>query len=103
LRNEIRNPTPDNVADPLDVLQGILGATLKTKTATGDTEGDAGRPAELVEDIDFKGLSLQDFIQQSNGSGNERAPDVHSYTVQSIEECMSPFIFCSYISSCACR
>ena len=83
LRNEIRNPTPDNVADPLEVLSSILGKPVKPKSTDGETQ----RPeSELIADIDFGGLSLQDFVKRGDVQ-QDKAPDVHSYTVRSIEEC----------------
>jgi hypothetical protein len=89
LRNELRNPTPDNVPDPLHVLEAIIGAPLKVKTANGETQGDGQRPAELLEDIDFGGLSLEAFVERDSGIGSTETRDVYSYTVKSIEECTS--------------
>jgi hypothetical protein len=87
LRNEIRNPTPDNVADPLDVLSNILGKPSRSKSTNGD-DRDMKIPTELVADIDFEGLSLEDFVKQGSIQ-EEKVPDVHSYTTRSIEECTS--------------
>lgn len=86
LRNELRNPTPEGVPDPLRVLQNIIGVPLKAQVTNGNGEHDSQHPAELVGDIDFSGLSLQAFVDRK---GTEQASDVHSYTVRSIEECMS--------------
>ena len=85
LRNEIRNPTPDNVADPLEVLSTLLGKPTKSKSENSSAEPEHD-PPELIAEIDCGGLSLQDFVKQGEVQ-NEKAPDVHSYTVRSIEEC----------------
>lgn len=63
LKNELgSSPTPD-VPDPVEVLESILGPLHKEPgvTANGSIEhGD--RPAVLVEDVDFGGLSLDEFV-----------------------------------------
>lgn len=87
LRNELRNPTPDNVPDPLHVLEGIIGTPTRAKDLNGHTEGQPLKPDQIVVDIDFNGLSLEDFAKRHDGSETNGAPDVDSYTVQSIEEC----------------
>lgn len=87
LRNEIRNPTPDNVADPLEVLSDILGRPLKPKTTNGEAQ-DGPQAPELIANIDFGDLSLEEFVKQGDKE-QDQIPDVHSYTVRSIEECMS--------------
>lgn len=93
LRNEIRNPTPENVADPLYVLNNILGKPLKSKSTNRDDQ-DEKTPIELVADIDFQGLSLEDFVKKGSIQ-EEKVPDVHSYTTRSIEECTSTISRCS--------
>ncbi|KIW08757.1 uncharacterized protein PV09_00695 [Verruconis gallopava] len=85
LRNEITHPPPDNVPDPLEVLQAIVGKPLSTQADNGSTPDRAWRPDELVEDIDFGELSLEDFLKR-DAVGTQQTIDVHSYTVQSIEE-----------------
>lgn len=85
LRNEIRDPAPHDVPDPVEVLSALLGKPLKT--ATSYTEGNNVKfQHELVAKIDFKGLSLEDFVKDG-GDQEEKTPDVHSYTIRSIEEC----------------
>ena len=64
LKNEIIEP--DESSDPLKALEEILGRhipeqPLEKKTIVGDEGFD--RPSYLVEDVDFEGLSLQEFSQ----------------------------------------
>jgi hypothetical protein len=63
-----------------------MGASLKKGNAA-DGQGEI-RPEELCEDVDFGGLSLQAYAEESDRLGSARPTDVHSYTAQSIEECM---------------
>lgn len=50
-----------------------------------------GRPVELAEEVDFGGLSLEEFADEKEDRGSTQPSDVHSYTVQSIEQCMLVF------------
>jgi hypothetical protein len=56
--------------------------------ANGGASTELIQPEEMVQDVDFRGLSLQAFVD-----GEEQDPmrsiDVHSYSARSIEECMS--------------
>jgi vacuolar protein sorting-associated protein 52 len=55
---------PDtNVPDPLDVLRSILGIAepAKTQDADGATDGGHPIPPSGAEDVDFGGLSLQEY------------------------------------------
>ena len=64
LKNELSSaPTPD-VSDPVDVLERLLGPLRKN--GEGDRSGavvDAYAPDSLTEDIDFGGLSLEEFAE----------------------------------------
>jgi hypothetical protein len=81
---------PLNVPDPLQVLESILGASPR-RALLGKGESSATtqpvKPVELVDNIDFGGLSLQEFAQESKLHAQELAP-VHTYSAQSVEECM---------------
>lgn len=46
------------------------------------------RPVELAEEVDFGNLSLEEFANEKEDRGSTQHSDVHSYTVQSIEQCM---------------
>lgn len=85
LKQEITPPA--DYTDPLKALEGIVGKPLHA------SDGEHGilkngarleRPAELVEDIDFSGLGLQDFLQRED---KEDVSDVLINTTQSAEEC----------------
>jgi hypothetical protein len=80
------------VPDPMRVLQSIFGAPPRKQTA-GNVHD---RPEELIEDVDFGSLSLQDFAEEKEARRSAQPADVHSYTVQSIEQCMFVFNFLSH-------
>lgn len=70
-----------------------------------DANGDAGqglrqKPEEVVEDIDFRGLSLEEFAAEDS---IERRPPLPVHSAQSIEECMSSFSILLPYAHCACR
>jgi len=64
-QNAITSPRPSDVADPLDVLNGIIKKyNVGSQSESPVRESSPVKPALLVEDIDFEGLSLEDFIQK---------------------------------------
>jgi hypothetical protein len=83
-------PPPLDVPDPLQVLQSILGGPpRKPAIAKGfDAVEAAKRPDEVVEDIDFGGLSLHEFAAAETADTRHSSP-VHTYSAQSVEECTS--------------
>jgi vacuolar protein sorting-associated protein 52 len=85
-RNQINNLPPPDVPDPLKVLQQIVGAPPKDQSPTNGQVDSVEKPPELVEDIDFGGLSLQAFAEKEQGS-TRRKSAVHTQNTQSIEEC----------------
>ncbi|KUL88492.1 hypothetical protein ZTR_05388 [Talaromyces verruculosus] len=60
----VRTP-PGEVANPLEVLNTIIGK----KTTDKPAEAVAEKPAELVEAIDFGDLSLEEFMTRGQESG----------------------------------
>ena len=79
-------PPPD-VPHPLHVLEAILGGPpRKPVAAKGDASKGAPRPEELVDEIDFGGLSLHDFVAADAPEARHSSP-VHTYSAQSVEEC----------------
>lgn len=68
------------VPDPIRVLQSIFGAPPRKQTA----ENADGRPDVLVDEVDFGGLSLEEFAHEE-----EERNLVQPSAVQSIEQCMS--------------
>ncbi|KAL9095235.1 MAG: hypothetical protein Q9165_002491 [Trypethelium subeluteriae] len=67
LKHELSISPSLNVSNPLEVLEGILGTSLRKDE--DEDEGKRGRmkkaaPLEQVQDVDFGGLSLQEFAAQ---------------------------------------
>lgn len=91
LRNQVYAAPPDNVPDPVQVLESIIGVPLKKKELEpGDEDGELSinRPSELVEDVDFDGLSLEAFLEADGGDLQTRHPsNTHIHSAQPIDEC----------------
>ena len=62
LKNELAGSPAVDVPDPVDVLESILGP-LQQDEQTNGTHAASERPTELLEDIDFNGLSLEEFAR----------------------------------------
>ena len=56
---------PSDVADPLDVLRSILGKPIAARKADSTHEAFIGKPATIVEDIDFGNLSLEEYLTRA--------------------------------------
>ena len=80
---------PHHGPDPVQVLASIMGG-LPRKPLAGDatTRAIPQKPEEVVVDIDFGGLSLQDFAAQAPVA-QRQSTLVHTYSAQSVEECTS--------------
>ncbi|TKA83906.1 hypothetical protein B0A55_00198 [Friedmanniomyces simplex] len=77
LRHELSNAPAGSVADPSEVLEGILGTLTAGHgdSANGVPEQSAERPTALVEDIEYGGLSLEDFAAGAPGTeADDAAP-----------------------------
>ncbi|KAI4130252.1 MAG: hypothetical protein LQ347_003456 [Umbilicaria vellea] len=77
---------PPNVADPLDVLEKLVGSSLHRKSDYNGHSDDGtivNKPTSLVEVIEFDGLSLHDFAQ---AEADEAGDVEEQYTVQPVEE-----------------
>lgn len=74
LRQEHR-PSP-NVPDPLKLLRSILGISSAEKGIEGLAEDEnlTGKPQEFKTDIDFNGLSLEDYIKKDEQLKPSPAP-----------------------------
>jgi len=73
--------------DPLKVLEEVIGKPpheIDRQAAAPGDGGGTGRPAELVEDIQFSGLGLNDFLE--NGDDLDGL-DTRNSTTQMAEEC----------------
>ncbi|EAW08322.1 putative GARP complex subunit (Sac2) [Aspergillus clavatus NRRL 1] len=80
---------PSDVADPLEVLQSIIGkqkgGTLETAAATS-VSPQSGKPPTLVESIDFGGLSLEEFASQVDEPRTTSSTEVSAQTIQQFEK-----------------
>ena len=75
---------PETV-EPLKVLESILGRTVTAGKLNGSKEaGIAEKPSELVTEIVFDGLSLEEFVEERGRS--EENPKGQT-TIQTTGEC----------------
>jgi hypothetical protein len=80
---------PSNVADPLDVLNDIIGkqerlpAEAEIPVASVVSEV---KPSQLVADVDFDNLSLEEFITKPDESRRVLKSDVGAQTIQQFEK-----------------
>lgn len=86
-----RRPTgggPHHGPDPVQVLANIMGG-LPRKSLASNGKRDLAlpqKPEVIVEEIDFGGLSLQDFAAEAPRQ-HQHNTSVHTYSAQSVEEC----------------
>lgn len=97
LKNQLAQVPEVDVVDPLLALETILGISLKQPDVTVDaldtdeenvtevTSNVSTKPENLVENIEFGDLSLQDFIEQNAPRHAQRA---FKHNVQSAAECV---------------
>lgn len=78
LKYELNNEPAEGVEDPLDIVCRIIGAAAgqesSSKPDAGATDTDV-RPTELISNIDFGGLSLEQFAGVSRTKELENASD----------------------------
>ena len=83
---------PADSTDPLKALEAIVGRSLSEEgnesTQHGLVDGIQGpnRPTELLAEIDFEGLNLEDFAQTSHHGPEYGNIDIET-TTQTVEEC----------------
>ena len=75
LRNQLDASPLESIPDPLNVLRDILGPS------PSDSE-QLDRPVNVVQDIDFGELSLQDFADAPHSPSHDKLPEQ-----KSVEEC----------------
>jgi hypothetical protein len=82
------SPSQD-VADPLDVLNGIIGRSGDSGKVPGSAEKQTAieKPDQLVESIDFGGLSLEGFLQSNDGDKETKCDT----GVQETDQCRIDF------------
>lgn len=89
-RHGASRPRPSDVADPLDVLNGIIG---KKRNESQDMESSdrtaapVERPAQLVDSIDFEGLSLEEFASRQDATDGMLKSKVGAQTIQQCTAC----------------
>lgn len=82
---------PSDLIDPLEILAEVIGKPLPKKQSqsdngTGQVFGEFQKPTQLVEDVEFKGLSLHEFASAFDGSEDEKlAKPINP--AQTVEEC----------------
>lgn len=79
---------PPNVADPLDVLEEVVGLSLHRRSASNGLSDDStflNKPTSLIDIIEFDGLSLHDFARAEVEGVS--AGEKQQYAVQPVEEC----------------
>jgi hypothetical protein len=88
-RRRATGGAPHHGPDPIQVLASIMGGLpRKPLVSSGERNKDfPQKPEAVLEDIDFGGLSLQDFAAQAPLE-HKRITSVHTYSAQSVEECM---------------
>ena len=86
---------PADVTDPLQLLEEILGRSLSDQD---ERHGENGRvqlekPAELVDDVDFGGRSIQDFLKDEEERDDVGSLDSGGDSVQNAMECEYVYSF----------
>ncbi|KAJ6044957.1 hypothetical protein N7460_006312 [Penicillium canescens] len=85
-QTSIQRPRPANVPDPLEVLNSIIGKENQTETNESQLL-ELEKPAQLVEIIQFDGLSLEDFLtKEEKPRKKTRDSDVNAQTLQQFEQ-----------------
>jgi hypothetical protein len=74
--------------DPVQVLANIMGGLPRKPLASNGKRDQAlpQKPEVVISEIDFGGLSLQDFAAEAPRQHHQNTP-VHTYSAQSVEEC----------------
>ena len=96
LKNEIT--APGEFSDPLKILAEIVGHPPPEQPLREDNQvggEQAKRPSTLIEDVDFEGLSLEEFSLVSFSAEEDRQWNLGS-TAQTAAEC-------EYVCPCAAQ
>ena len=87
LKHEISAPT--DFPDPLKVLESVVGRPLSSKSPDDNHRNSIevlSKPSDLLSNVDFNGLSLQDFARRSSPVLEQSKAEVR-LTIQTAEEC----------------
>ncbi|KAE8147863.1 Vps52-domain-containing protein [Aspergillus avenaceus] len=90
LRHGASKNRPSDVADPFDVLNGIIRKQQQKRPAAPEASATLStlptKPSQLKTDIDFGGLSLEEFVSQSDEPRRLSSNDVGAQTIQQFEK-----------------
>ncbi|KAJ5106463.1 Vps52/Sac2, partial [Penicillium angulare] len=83
-----QRPRPAVVPDPLEVLNGIIRKEAQDKDVPQLGTKSFSRPLELLETIEFDGLSLEEFLATKEQKPTRKSPssDVNAQTIQQFEQ-----------------
>ena len=80
---------PAEFTDPLRLLEEIVGRPVSDGDERHGAEGQPQleKPAELIEDVDFRGRSIHDFLEDEDEQDEIEGLDFDRDTAQSAMEC----------------
>ncbi|OKP13757.1 Vacuolar protein sorting-associated protein 52 B [Penicillium subrubescens] len=83
-----QRPRPVTVSDPLEVLNGIIGINKSEKAGLQLSSQLEPRPEELIEVIEFDGLSLEEFVAKADVAPTRKTKrsEVNAQTVKQFEQ-----------------
>lgn len=83
-----QRPRPSTVPDPLEVLNGIIGINESEKAGLQLSTELKSRPAELIEVIEFDGLSLEEFVAKADVAPTRKTKrsEVNAQTIKQFEQ-----------------
>ena len=64
-----------------------MGSPLRKDDANVDEIDILPRPDKLVEDLDFRGLSLEEFVHENEETQQSLEVELEIQNAQSVEEC----------------
>lgn len=101
LKHEVTPPA--DFSDSLEILEKIVGRRLPRDDKTSvnpDGNGTLEKPSELLVDVDFGGLSLEDFAHQATSRSRKYSEFDNPNTSQTVEECEYVCAISSVFCSC---
>ncbi len=95
LKQQVTPPT--DFIDPLQVLAEIIGKPLSAEqfeNGVAQAAEEFRRPSQLVDAVDFNGLSLPEFALEDYGNSNSNnTRGNHNISEQTVEECEYVYSF----------
>ena len=88
LKQGAARPRPSDVSDPLEVLNGIIkkGNGVAPREDSVSASRAEVKPEQLVEDVDFGDLSLQDYVAKEHDTRRLLKSDAGSQTIEQFEK-----------------